>query len=197
MTVTDKNIELGTGTGTTGSSFTSTNLATVPSFGNFSAKLSLVLGNLWKLTFTSGTIPVGVRVGTTLAQTGLGSTDPGYIGSTATVVSVTPTEIYYNATGTNVPVATTGSSTFTHSSGPLTVTNEFTGSVTITGTNTTNMLVGSAISVISGTALTSPAVAQINSATTLVIVVRASVNGAACTFDTGSTSDITADGGDS
>lgn len=185
MTVTDKNIELGFGVGTTGSSFSSTALTTVPSFASASGTVAPITGSKGKITFGNTTsIPVGVRPGTQLTSST--PSGAGFLGvAPITVTSITPTQIFYTA-ASGTPIAGTNST--------LAVANEFTGNVTVTGTTTANMVVGSLITVTNGTALDTPAVAQILSANQLTIVVRTSVT-AASTFSTGAATDTTAEGG--
>lgn len=195
MTVTDKNIELGFGTGTTGgvvsASFT---FALIP-FPAHTGTVSRIgtSGNKWKITFPNTTsIPVGIRPGTELSS-GIGS-GAGYLGTSATVTSITPTEIFYNSAGTPVAGTNTG----------LTVTNDYISSTITLSTGTTaNMVVGSAVTgtLSSGslnTATGGCSVGSILSGTTFTIVNRGAIAGtvsSASAIATGAATDTTADGG--
>ena len=196
MTVTDKNIELGsigTATGTTGGVATATftfALITFPTQGTV-ARIGST-GSFGKITFSNTTsIPTGVRPGTRLNSSISVSTTPGYLGGgIITVTSITPTEIYYTA-GSGVPVAGTTSG--------LLVTNDYISStITLSNGSTTNMIVGSAVTAtLSSGTLTTATVALIGSGSTFTIVNRAAISGSltATAIATGASSDITADGG--
>ena len=191
MTVTDKNIELGFGTGTSGGAATAnfTNaLITFPAHTGTVSRIGIT-GSNGKITFPNTTsIPTGVRPGTILnSSTASGA---GYLGATPTVTSITPTEIYYTASS-GTPVAGTNTT--------LTVTNDYVANITLTTGTTLNMVVGSIVTgTLSSGTLTTATVGAINSSTVFVLVNRGlltTVNFPSTTIITGAATDVTADGG--
>ena len=94
-----------------------------------------------KITLTPGSIPVGIRIGSTISGGGVGAL-------ANTVTSITPTEIYYTYTSGSAPTA--GATTL------LAVTNDYTGKVTFTnvGATTAKIAVGATFSCTGFTAVT-------------------------------------------
>ena len=187
MTVTDKNIELGFGVGTTGGAATGSYSNALIVFPSHSGTVSRIgtTGTKWKITFPNTTsIPVGIRPDTTLSSN-ITATNAGYLGTTATVTSITPTEIFYTAGGTPVQGTNIG----------LTVLNDYVANITLTTGSTANMVVGSVVTA-TGLTLTSATVGAINSSTVFVLVNRGLLSGTGMTaIATGAATDITADGG--
>ncbi len=192
MTVTDKNIELGFATATSGGAVTAsftfalitfTNQGTVARIGS--------TGSFGKIVFSASQIPTGVRPGTELNSSNSTAGTAGYLGGgTITVTSITPTEIYYTA-GSGVPVAGA-------TSGLLVVNDYISGTITLSTGTTTNMVVGSSvIATLSTGSLTTATVGSILSGNTFTIVNRAAISGSltASSIATGAASDVTADGG--
>lgn len=197
MTVTDKNIELGFATATSGGAVSTSFTFGLITFSNQGTVARIgSSGSFGRITFSSvNQIPTGVRPGTELNSGISVSTTAGYLGGgTIKVTSITPTEIYYTA-GSGVPVAGTTSG--------LGVTNDYISStITLSTGSTTNMAVGSAVTgtLVGATtgSLNVATVGSILSGTTFTIVNRGAITGtvtSANTIATGASSDITADGG--
>ena len=196
MTVTDKNIELGFATATSGLAVSTSFTFGLITFSNQGTVARIgSTGSFGKITFSASQIPTGVRPGTELNSGNPTAGTAGYLGGgTITVTSITPTEIFYTA-GSGVPVAGTTTS--------LGVTNDYISStITLSGSgSTTNMAVGSSViaTLVGGSAsLNVATVALIDSSTTFKIVNRGAITGtvtSASGIATGASSDITADGG--
>ena len=195
MTVTDKNIELGFATATSGLAVSTSFTFALITFSNQGTVARIgSTGSFGRITFSSlNQIPTGVRPGTELNSGISGSSTAGYLGGgTITVTSITPTEIYYTATS-GVPRA--GPTT------ALVVVNDYISSTITLSGSTLNMAVGSAVTgtLVGATgSLNVATVGSILSGTTFTIVNRGAITGtvtSASGIATGASSDITADGG--
>ena len=196
MTVTDKNIELGFATATSGLAVSTSFTFGLITFSNQGTVARIgSTGSFGKITFSASQIPTGVRPGTELNSGISTAGTAGYLGGgTITVTSITPTQIFYTA-GSGVPIAGTTTS--------LGVTNDYISSIiTLSGSgSTTNMAVGSSViaTLVGGSgSLNVATVALIDSSTTFKIVNRGAITGtvsSASGIATGASSDTTADGG--
>jgi len=197
MTVTDKNIELGSATATSGGAATANFTFALITFSTQGTVARIGSSDSFgRITFPNTTsIPTGVRPGTTLNSGNSTPATAGYLGGgTITVTSITPTEIYYTA-GSGVPVAGATSS--------LGVVNDYISStITLSSGSTANMMVGSAVTATLSSGSLSTAtggcsVGSILSGNTFTIVNRGAISGSltASSIATGASSDVTADGG--
>ena len=85
-----------------------------------------------KITFSNtGLIPVGIRIGSIISGTGVGGLNVS--GSVNTVTSITPTEIFYTYTSGSTTAPTANAITTL-----LAVTNDYTATVTLTGSTNSN-----------------------------------------------------------